>query len=175
MTAAIDAFRRQLGEVYGDEHGPVGEGPHDMDVPGFVTLEATVHGVTVRGWARDDGAVALFARQNFGLVLDAVDFGAEPPGMEARDLVRRLVWMHGPRYELAERVGTGELGMDADVAIPVRRERTPDGGTRLVFAVREREGGEPVVILHYALVGSPTRPFKVNLRQLAPPPDPDDE
>jgi hypothetical protein len=177
MAAAFEAFRRQLREVFGDEQAPVQGGPHEMDVPGFVTLEATVGGHPVRGWARDDGAVVLFARQNFGLVLDAVDFAAEPPGMDARDVVRRLVWMLGPRYELVERVAAGELGMDADVAVPVRRERTPDGGARLVFAVRERDAasGEPVVILHYQIAGAPARPFQVGLRQLAPPPDPEDE
>lgn len=177
MGAALEAFRRQLGEVFGDEQAPVHDGPHELDVPGFVTYEATVRGEPVRGWARDDGAVVLFARQNLGLVLDAVDFAAEPPGMDARDVVRRLVWAHGPRHELVEHIAAGELGLDADVAIPVRRERTPDGGARLVFAVREREGegGEPVVILHYQIVGSRTRPFQVELRQLAPPPDPEDE
>lgn len=177
MGAALEAFRRQLGEVFGDAGAPVHDGPHEMDVPGFVTYEATVGGHPVRGWARDDGAVVLFARQNFGLVLDAVDFAADPPGMDARDVVRRLVWAHGPRHELVEHVAAGELGMDADVAVPVRRERTPDGGARLVFAVRERdgEGGAPVAILHYQIAGAPARPFRVGLRQLAPPPDPEDE
>jgi hypothetical protein len=177
MGAALDAFRRQLREVFGDEQAPVHAGPPEMDVPGFVTLEATVGGHPVRGWARDDGAVVLVARQNLGLVLDAVDFAAEPPGMDARDVVRRLVWAHGPRHELVEHVAAGELGIDADVAVPVRRERTPDGGARLVFAVRERDAasGEPVVIVRYRIAGSRTQPFKVDVHQLAPPPDPEDE
>jgi hypothetical protein len=46
-----------------------------------------------------------------------------------------------------------------------------------VFAVRERdaESGEPVVILHYQIAGAAARPFQVGLRQLAPPPEPEDE
>jgi hypothetical protein len=177
MSAALEAFRRQLRDVFGAEQAPVQDGPHEVDVPGFVTYEATVRGEPVRGWARDDGAVVMFARQNFGLVLDAVDFAAEPPGMDARDLVRRLVWAHGPRHELVEHVAAGELGLDGDVAVPVLRRPTRDGGAELTFAVRERdrEGGEPVLIRHYQIAGSRTRPFTVALRQLAPEEAPEDE
>jgi hypothetical protein len=174
MGAALEAFRQQLRELYGAEPASVQEGPREMDVIGFVTCEATVHGGPVRGWARDDGAVVLLARQSFGLVLDAVDFAAEPPGMDERDVVRRLVWLHGPRYELVEHIATGELGLDSDVSVPVSRWRKPGGETQLTFAVRERQDGAPVAILHYLLVGSPTQPFRVDQRQLAPAPE-DDE
>src|SRR5262245_8700965 len=141
MNSTLSAFRRQLKEVYGAEQAPIKTGPPEMDVPGFVTYEAMVRGEPVRGWAREDGAVVLFLRQNFGLVLDAVDFAGEPPGMAPREVVKRLVWAHGPRHELAEHAATDELDLDADIAIPVQRQPTYDGGVKLVFAVRERLNG----------------------------------
>jgi hypothetical protein len=43
------------------------------------------------------------------------------------------------------------------------------------FRARAAASGSPVVILHYRIAGAPARPFQVGLRQLAPPPDPEDE
>lgn len=170
--SAVDAFREQLRQVHGA--GPdveVRPGPPAMAIPGFVTLEATVRGAPVRGWARDDGAVVLFLRQNFGLLLDAARFADEPPGLSAHELTERLVWSHGPAYELVESVPAGELGLEHAIAAPVARRRSGDGTVELRFTVREREDGAPVTIMHYRLRGGPAAPFKVDLWQLAPEPD----
>jgi hypothetical protein len=52
-----------------------------------------------RGWATPQGAVAT-PKQNLGVLFEEAKVWTSPPGLDADDLVERIIWAMGPQYQL---------------------------------------------------------------------------
>lgn len=138
-----------------------------LTVPGFATFEVQAR-VPVRGWAHGD-RVVLARFQNFGAVLDALDFRDDALCRSTEALVSRLVWLHGPPYRLIEHLDEGELGAPDELDLRPRREHRKDDLVSLRFALLDPGGdGGRACVLQYRIVSTSAGTYRIDTFQVAP-------
>ncbi|MBK7539495.1 MAG: hypothetical protein IPI49_29885 [Myxococcales bacterium] len=144
-------------------------------VPGFMALEVDAQ-VPVRGWVRGD-TVVMARSQNFGPALDALRFADDARWPTPDGLVARLVWLHGPPYQLITHLAEGELGADDELDLTPRRVTRDDGRVALFFALLDPGGPLPggklarPVVFQYRIVRTAEGDYLIGTTQLAPVPD----
>ena len=141
-----------------------------LAVPGFITFEAVIDGDLDRGWARDDGTTVLARRVNFGPVLEALGFRDDQRSPGARELAERLTWMHGLGFTLIDKIEEGECGSPQTLYVEPLRDPWDDGRVEFRFALKMKEPPTDAVI-QYRVFGHPDGSYKIDIYQLAPPPD----
>lgn len=148
-----------------------------LAVPGFIALEVDAQ-VPVRGWVRGE-TVVMARSQNFGPALDALQLDDDACWPSAEGLVARLVWLHGPPYQLVTHLAEGELGADDELDLTPRRVTREDGRVALFFALLDPGGVLPdgtrmrPVVFQYRIVRTADGRYQIGTTQLAPVPDDD--
>lgn len=167
--AAQSAFLAAASRVYANVDASTLRALDDpaLTVPGFATFEVEAQ-VPVRGWAHGD-RVVLARFQNFGAVLDALDFRDDVLCRSTEALVSRLVWLHGPPYRLIEHLGAGEFGAREALDLRPRRDHHKDDLVSLRFALLDPGGrGVRPCVFQYRIVSTSAGTYRIETFQVAP-------